>query len=94
MKKENIFTKLKNFFLKLFRKEKIKEIPSGNTIEETPKETKPRNTLQDLRVEENRLFTLQNKLKRNAISVKDLNNKELEELIQLYKTQIKEKVSS
>ncbi len=93
MKRENIFTKLKNFFLKLFKKEKIKEISAGNTIEELTKETKPRNTLQDLRVEENRLFTLQNKLKRSVINVKDLNNKELEELIQLYKTQIREKVS-
>lgn len=93
VKKENIFIKIRNWFVNIFKKpeityheELIEDI--NKNIEEMKKTTFKDN----LKVEsKDKILALQRKLKEKQMEISELTNKELDEMIELYKVQIEEK---
>lgn len=88
IRKEGIFLKVKNWFKKLFGKEKL----VMKEIDDSVEEIKNVDFKDSIKVEsKDRILFLQRQLKEKQIEMSDLTDKELDELIELYETQIKEK---
>ena len=95
IKKEGIFVKIKNWFKTLFRGKEIVEQSMRETIEEistTVEEIKNDTFKDSIKVEsKDRILFLQRQLKEKQIEMSDLTDEELDEMIELYETQIEEK---
>lgn len=96
IRRDGIFTKIKNWFKNLFRKEKvIIEEPIHTTIQEIDKqveEIKKNSFKENLQIEsKDKILMLQRKLKEKQIEIADLTDEELDEMIELYRKQILEK---
>lgn len=93
IKKESIFLKLKNWFRKLFSIGEIIEEPVQEAIREIDsnvEKIKKSNFKEVLQVEsKDKILALQRKLKAKQIEIADLTDEELDEMIELYKNQIK-----
>lgn len=92
---EGFFTKIKNWFLKIFRKQKKAEYLIEDTVEKVYSEVDKSNKekfIQNIKVEDKeKIIMLQRKIKEKQIEISDLTNEELDEMIELYKSQIEEK---
>ena len=90
IKKDGIFIKIKNWFLKLFKKYENKE---EYFLEEKSYQFENKTDfIENIKIENNdRIFMLQRKIKEKQMEISDLTNQELDELIELYKDQIEEK---
>ena len=90
IKREGIFIKIKNWFLRLFKKY---ERTDEYFLEESSRQLKNKTDFVDnIKVENNgRIFILQRKIKEKQMEISDLTNQELDQLIELYKEQIEEK---
>lgn len=86
--RENIFTKIVKWLKKIINK-KVKNnvvLPQNNIINNTTKE----DFISNIRVEET-IKMKQKKIKDNQINISELSDKELKQMIELYKSQIKRK---
>lgn len=93
IRKEGIFLKIKKWFKSLFNKEDIVE-ETINVIDKEIEGIKDTNFKENLQVEsKNKILAIQRKLKEKQIEIADLTDKELDEMIELYKSQIEEKKS-
>ena len=91
--KNSFFSKVKNFIFKLFRKKIIPEtqVDYNNKQENTDKfRAELSKNIIEPKNKEN-IENLQKGLKSNNVKVQDLSNKQLNDMILLYKLQIKEK---
>lgn len=90
--KENIFTKIKNFFFKLFNKNKIEK---EKIFSENPEvfDVKEKNIREELKVykneEKERILNLKKGLDNKEISEEDIEDEDIEALIELYKEETK-----
>lgn len=95
IKREGIFTRIKNWFKSLFGIGEIAEEPVQEAIKEIDKEVekiKKDTFRENLQVEsKDKILSLQRKLKEKQIEISDLTDEELDEMIELYKGQIEEK---
>lgn len=95
IKKEGIFTRIKNWFKSLFGIGEIVEEPVQEAIKEIDKEVEEikKDTFKEsLQIEsKDRILALKRKLKEKQIEISDLTDEELDEMIELYKGQIEEK---
>lgn len=95
IKKEGIFTKIKNWFKKLFSKDEIIVEPIEEAIREINHnidEINKEDFKKSLQIQsKDRILALHRKLKEKQIEIADLTDEELDELIELYKKKIKEK---
>lgn len=96
VKKENIFIKIKKWFMNIFRKAQIMETDYNDTIIEdinqNIEEMKKATFKDELKVEsKDKILSLQRKLKEKQIEISELTDEELDEMIELYKVQIEEK---
>ena len=93
--KETFFVKIKNWFKRLFNIEKNTIQPISEAINEIDLEVekiKKETFKESLQVEtKDRILALQRNLKEKQIEISDLTDKELDEMIELYKGQIEEK---
>lgn len=86
-----ILKKIKSFFIKLFKREQKEKILNLNECGENKTE-KLLNLKVNSEIEKKyKILNLQQKLKNNKIAISDLTNEELDEIILLYKKQIKNK---
>ena len=93
IRKEGVFLKIKKWFKRLFNKEEIVE-ETINVIDKEIEGIKDTNFKENLQVEsKNKILAIQRKLKEKQIEIADLTDKELDEMIELYKSQIEEKKS-
>ena len=92
---EGFFTKIKNWFNKFFRKQKIIKYPIQENFSELHNEIDEINKaefVQNIKVEnKDEILMLQRKIKEKQIEISDLTNQELDKMIELYKGQIEEK---
>lgn len=89
--KENFFSKIKNWFLKIFKKQKSINYPTQKILDNTDENSKE-NFIQSIKIEsKDKSLMLQKKLKEKQIKISDLTDQELEEMIGLYKNQIEDK---
>lgn len=92
---EGFFTKIKNWFYKLFKKQKSIENPIQKNLDELHNEIdeiSKANFVQNIKVEnKDNILMLQRKIKEKQIEISDLTDQELDEMIELYKNQIKDK---
>lgn len=92
---EGFFTKIKNWVIKFFRKQKSIENPINENLNELHKEIDEFNKedfVQNIKVEnKDNILLLQRKIKEKQIEISDLTDQELDEMIELYKGQIEEK---
>ena len=89
--RENFFTKIKNWFFKVFRKPKSTNYPTPKILDNTDENNKE-NFIQSIKIEsKDKILMLQKKLKENQTKISDLTDQELEEMIELYKNQIEDK---
>lgn len=81
--------KIKNFFKKLFYRNKTLKIEQRY---ETNRDKNEKNIRDDIRVERVRveLFELQEKFEKNELDLYNLSKKQLQELTKLYEEQVKE----
>ena len=81
--------KIKNFFKKLFSKNKIVKIEQRY---ENNHDKEEKNIRDSVRVEKERLelFKLQEKFEKNELELYSLSKKQLQELTKLYEEQVKE----
>ncbi len=96
IKKENIFIKIKKWFISIFKKAEIVETTYHETviedINQNIEEMKKSTFKDELKVEsKDRILALQRKLKEKQMEISELTDEELDELIELYKVQIEEK---
>jgi len=95
IKREGIFTRIKNWFKGLFGIGEIVEEPVQEAIKEIDKEVgeiKKDTFKESLQVEsKDKILALQRKLKEKQMEIADLTDEELDEMLELYKNQIKEK---
>jgi len=95
VRKEGIFTKIKNWFKGLFSREKVIERPVQEDIKEindSVEEIKNDSFKESIKAEsKDRILFLQRQLKEKQIEISDLTDEELDEMIELYETQIEEK---
>jgi len=91
IKKEGIFTRISNWLKKLFGHIEIIESPVEENVEE--KNINQRENFRDSIKVKNKdvILFLQKKLKENQISISDLTDEQLEEMIELYEAQVEEK---
>ena len=93
IKKESVFGKIKNWFKKLFGAKEIIEEPvqeATKDINNSVEEIKKSNFKQSLQVEsKDKILAFQRKLKEKQIEISELTDEELDEMIDLYKGQIK-----
>ena len=93
--KETFFVKIKNWFKRLFNIEKNTIQPISEAINEIDLEVekiKKETFKESLQVEtKDRILALQRNLKEKELEISDLTDKELDEMIELYKGQIEEK---
>lgn len=88
VRREGIFTKIKNWFKNLFRVKNIEE----NLIPESIEEIKNSNFKDSIKVEsKEKILFLQRKIKEKQMEIADLAEEELDEMIKLYETQVEEK---
>lgn len=92
---EGFFSKIKNWFNKFFRKQKSIENPINENLNELHNEIhkiSKADFVQNIKVEnKDNILLLQRKIKEKQIKISDLRDQELDEMIELYKEQIKEK---
>jgi len=89
--KENIFTKIKNWIIKLFKKDEIIQEEFVN-ITENEKISEKDRFKENIKVEnKERIINLQKKLDNEEIKISDLSDNDIVELIELYKNQIQER---
>lgn len=91
---EGFFTKIKKWFLKIFRKQKSIEtqIQTLEDVQNDINEINKENFMQNIKVEnKDNIIMLQRKIKEKQIEIADLTNYELDEMIALYKEQIEAK---
>lgn len=81
--------KIKNFFKKLFSRNKVLKIEQRY---ETNRDKEGKNIRDSVRVEKGRLelFKLQEKFEKNELDLYSLSKKQLQELTKLYEEQVKE----
>lgn len=90
IKKERFILKLKRWFKRLFFKPKILEQQNDNI--EAIADTEKLDFINSLQAKDNtKNFILQRKLKDKEISIKDLTDNELDDMIEFYKNRIIEK---
>lgn len=88
IRREGIFTKIKNWFKNLFEKNNLEK----DLIQESIEEIKNANFKDSIKVEsKERILFLQRKIKEKQMEIADLTDEELDEMIELYVDQIKEK---
>lgn len=87
--KNNIFYKIKNFFKNLFSK-KINTDESSDSLEINNINNNKKTFTEKLRFN-TYLIELQKRLKQGEIRIKDLSDKEKDDMIELYQKQISEK---
>ena len=89
--KENIFTKISNFFKKIFNKKTILEREEDKAIyTDVSKENFIENILIKENEEEKRLKKLQIKYDNGEINEEDISEEDIEKLIDLYKKETEE----
>ena len=89
IKKDGIFEKLRKWLNGLLGIEKISE---EEHIQEKDKPLNENDFRKSIQVEsKDAILALQRKLKENQIEISDLTDKELDEMIELYKKQIEER---
>lgn len=89
--RENFYTKIKNWFFKIFRKPQSINYPDQKILDNTDENNKE-NFIQSIKIEsKDKSLMLQKKLKEKQIKISDLTDQELEEMIGLYKNQIEDK---
>lgn len=89
--RENIFTKIKKRFLKIFKKRESIDYSTQKTLDNTEKSNKE-NFIESIKIENKEKFLmLQKKLKEKQLKISDLTDEELDEMIEIYKVQIEEK---
>ena len=91
IKKESFFQKIKKWVKRIFNiEEPIQE--AINEINSDMEEIKNNKFIDEIKVEnKDKILLLQKKLKEKQIEIADLTDEELDEMIELYKTQIEEK---
>lgn len=91
IRKDGIFYKIKEWFKKLFNKEEIIE-EKAKENNEVEKITERLSFVDSIKVEsKDVILALQRKLRNEEIKIEDLTDKELYEMVQLYRIQIEEK---
>ena len=91
IKKENIFTKIKNFIIRIFNKRKQKE---SEEIENLNNDVKKYNRefINNIKVKDmSNIYELSRKLKSKKIKIADLSDKELDEMISFYENIVDQK---
>lgn len=92
IRRESIFTKIKNWFKKIFSKEEVIIEEVIEEINQTVDEIKNISFKDSIKVKsKDRILFLQRKIKEKQIEISDLTDEELDEMIELYKKQIEEK---
>jgi len=94
VKKETLFTKIFNWFSNIFFNNRYKKNISDsiNTDNTSINEIQKNNFIESIKVEsKDKIFSLQRKLKANQVKISELTDKELDEMIELYKSQIQSK---
>lgn len=94
LKEENIIVKIKNFFMKMFKKNKdigSKEIINKNETANSIFSNQIGDFRNRIKVNVSKINVLRNRLKNNEITVSDLSDIELDEMIEMYKKVIEEK---
>jgi len=91
IKREGLFTKIKNWFKRVFNKEEIVE-EAITEINHNVEEFKKEDFKKSIQIEsKDKILALHRKLKEKQIEIADLTDEELDEMIELYKKKIKEK---
>lgn len=89
---EGFFTKIKNWLKKIFGKHGSIEYPIPETMYNEIDEIKKENFVRNIKIESmDKILMLQKKLKEKQIEISDLTDQELDEMIELYKSQITDK---
>lgn len=92
---EGFFIKIKNWFYNFFRRQKNIEYPIKDNLDHIHNEMgeiSKSNFVQNIKVEnKDNILMLQRKIKEKQMEISDLTSQELDEMIELYKEQIKEK---
>lgn len=91
VKKENIFTKIINFFKGLTRKNVVQDNYKEELIKENEISDKDKFIQQLKSTSGTNISNLQKDIIQEKIKIEDLSDKELDEMITLYKRQIEEK---
>lgn len=92
LKQEGLFKKIKNWFLKVFRKEEKVENQMEDTLGMLEDEAPEKTFIENIKVEnKDKILMLQRKIKEKQMEISDLTDQELDEMIELYKSQIEEK---
>lgn len=94
-KKESVFTKIKNWLSRFFKKEKSEEdetlkiVNDNNTDTE---ESQKNSFIESIKIEnKDKILDLKIKLKCGQIQISELTDEELDEMIKLYEIEIEEK---
>lgn len=91
IKKEGIFSKIRNLIKRLLGKENVIIQPIQEFLEEDIQKIKENSFKEGLKVKSKEIILfLQRQLEEKKIQLTDLTNEQLEELIELYDNQIKE----
>ena len=89
VRKEGVFTKIKNWFKKIFLE---MEETQANITQGDGQDIKKNEFFENIKVEsKDTIIALQRKLKENQINISELTDKELDEMIELFKKQISNK---
>lgn len=89
LRKEGLLEKIKNYFLKIFRKKERFENQNPDTVEN---EVSKNEFIENIKVEnKDMILMLQRKIKEKQIEISDLTDEQLDEMLELYKSQIEEK---
>lgn len=92
IKKERIFSKIKNWFKGLFSKEEIMIEPVQEYTKSDIEEIKEASFKEGLKIKsKDVILFLQKQFESNEIKLTDLTDEQLEEMLKLYEFQIKEK---
>lgn len=92
LRKEGLLQKIKYWFLNIFGKKEKLENQIQDMIEEVEKEITEKNFIENIKVEnKDKILMLQRKIKEKQIEISDLTDEELDEMLELYKSQIEEK---
>lgn len=92
IKKDNIFTKIKSVIFKFINKKQNSSTNNVISFDESKEHIEKSDFKSSIKNQtKNNIINVQNKLKLNEITISDLSDEELDEMISLYKEQIEQK---